>query len=221
MVVPWRGGCPHRERSLGWVTERWKLEGFEVVVGEHAEGAWCKAAAVADALARTDADTLIVADADVWPHGGVSEALGHLDGHGWTIPHRYVWRLSEAGSWAYMGGAELGSCSFAADRGQDRKPHMGTAGGGIVILTRQSYESCPLDPRFRGWGQEDLSWAMALKTIHGTPWRGTDPLVHLWHPPQERQNRMVGNAANFALHDRYRRAAGKPDRMAELLEEAR
>lgn len=220
VVVPWRGGCEHRERALAWVTERWAADGFDVVVGEHADGPWCKALAVADALARTDADTLIVADADVWPIGGMSEALAHLGPHRWVIPHMYVHRLSERGSTEFMAGAPLSGREFADRQGQDSRPHRGTAGGGIVALTRADYQRAPLDPRFRGWGQEDISWSMALKAILGVPWRGDAPLAHLWHPPQERKNRQVGNGDNFRLHDRYRRARTR-ERMVALIEEAR
>lgn len=221
VLIPWRGGCPHRERAHGWVVDQWQSAGFRTIVGVHNTGPWCKALAVRNALARSTSDVIVVADADVWPDQPITEALDRLDTHRWAIPHRLVHRLSESSSIDYMNGAPLTGCKYADQQGQDSRPHDGTAGGGIVILQRADYELAPLDPRFRGWGQEDISWAFALKSTLGRPWRGAADLVHLWHPPQERQNRQVGNGDSFRLHDRYRRAANNPDRMTALIEEAR
>jgi hypothetical protein len=64
----------------------------------------------------------------------------------------------------------------------------------------------PLDARFTGWGQEDMAWGWALTRVLGAPWHGLAPLLHLWHPPQERSTRVVGSSAGMRLWERYRRA---------------
>jgi hypothetical protein len=87
------------------------------------------------------------------------------------------------------------------------------------VLRRDSYLEVPLDPRFLGWGHEDDSWARALVTMLGDPWRGKRPLFHLWHPPQDRRVRYEGRPQSAALFQRYRAKKGNRTRMRALLDE--
>lgn len=207
VVVPWRSGCPHREAA--WALIRHRLAttfpAWDIVEGRHDDGPWCKAAAVADALHRTDADILVLHDADVWCDG-TPDAVAALEAHPWAIPHGQVWRLAE-------GQLEPSTTQLA------QKPYRGLEGGGIVAIRRSTYEACPLDPRFTGWGQEDECFALALRALHRPPWRGDAPLWHWWHPPQPRRDRRTGSNASARLHLRYRQARRNPDRMRALLEE--
>ena len=218
VIIPWRQGCPFRERALAWVLDRWaeRFPTFDVVLGVHDDGPWCKAAAVADGLSKVADGSLIIADADVWlvrPEA-LTDAVGALSDHGWAIPHGDVQRLTETASEAFMADQPL------PPRPWLQTPYPGWAGGGIVVTTTDTYRQAPLDRRFSGWGQEDASWALALHTLVGKPWRGDTPLVHLFHPPQKRYSRQVGSLANKALHSRYHGAHRKPDVMRALIAEA-
>lgn len=205
--------------------------GLSVVLGQCAEGPWIKAHAVADALRQTNATILIVADADVWAQG-LPEALQAVRaGQTWAIPHRGVLRLSEAATAAYLqndtGRPEEsarrgdGWMSRSAERYQlDESPYLGIEGGGIVVLERETYTSCPLDPRFAGWGSEDESWGIALRTLYGPPLRVKAPLIHLFHPPQPRATRSYGSLESRDLRKRYARARDNPIAMRSLIEEA-
>lgn len=212
VVIPWRPGCPYREAALDIVTDRLvhTHPGWDLVLGHHVDGPWCKAAAIADALDRTGADTLIIHDADVWCDD-LAAAVDALDSTTrWAIPHDKVWRLRQ------------GQLEPTLDRSRlARSVYVGYAGGGITVLPRAVYDACPMDPRFVGWGQEDESWAKALFALHGPYWRGNAPLWHFWHPPQERANQRHGSPAGVALAHRYTRAERDPDAMAQLIEEAR
>jgi hypothetical protein len=209
-LIPWRPGDAHREAAWRQLRARHLELGRTVIQGTHIEGPWCKAAAIANALQRTDADQLVVHDADVWCDG-VDDAIGALDDcTRWAIPHGKVYRLAE------------GQMEPSIERGAlAQPPYPGWAGGGIVVIDRTAYESCPLDPRHLGWGQEDASWALALTALHGLPWRGDTPLFHWWHPPQPRRSRTVGSPEGAALHKRYTRSAKSRRQMLELIEEAR
>jgi hypothetical protein len=99
--------------------------------------------------------------------------------------------------------------------------HPGMMGGGIVVTTREVAENVPLDPRFKGWGQEDNSWAMALRCLAGPPRKGSADLIHLHHPAPERISRARGNPDGIELRSRYCSASKHPDRMAALIQEAR
>lgn len=214
VVIPWRGGCPHREAALGAVRARWRAAGHETVIGEAPAGPWCKALAVADALSymHVAVDVLVVADADVWTDGTEQAVDAVLAGAPWAIPHDPVHRLDQDATAALLAGGALG--------GRLSQPsYRGFEGGGITVLPRNLYDQVPLDRRFADWGQEDESWALALRTLAGAPWRGTAPLWHLWHPPQPRQSRRWGSPAARALNHRYRTATGRPDAMRALLDE--
>lgn len=217
IVIPWRGGCEHRERALSWVLGKWHNLGFEPMVVELPEGPWRKAD-VMPCIAASQYRTVVVADADVWSDG-ITEAILEVEcGRAWAIPHLHVRRLTEKSTLNVLAGDnpdELGTNLLA------EQPYVGIAGGGLVVLRHDVALDVPLDPRFEGWGGEDHSWGYALETLYGTPWRGTKSLTHFWHPPQPRASRKVGNATSEALRRRYRDARGDPQAMRRIIEECR
>lgn len=196
------------ERAWAYVSALWAKQHptWQVVAGEAPPGPWCKAAAVADALARADGDILVIADADVWTDG-IGEAVVRLDSAAWTIPHHRVCRLDRVATAAVLDGSKR----FGQTATFDRPPYMGRRGGGMVVLSRELYERVPMDRRFLGWGQEDDAWALALRAVAGREWRGLADLWHLWHKPQPRQRIGHGSEANMALWDQYKRAARTGD----------
>lgn len=210
VVVPWRGGCPHRERVLGWAQGRYP---WPVILARGPEP-WCKGAAVNPWVAEIDG-VVVVADADVWCDG-LSQAVEAVEGGApWAIPHGDVHRLTQEATEAVLAGADW--------RGQplEQAPYRGIRGGGYVVARAEVLREIPLDPRFTGWGQEDVSWGLALATLLGEPWRGEADLVHLWHPPQERMTRKYGSMEGRALYRRYARASHDPAEMQALIGEAR
>ena len=197
-------------------------EEWPQIVGTCPDGPWIKAAAVADALTMSDAEVIIIVDADVLIdpdhlRRAVGEVAGAAESFKWAVPHRVVRRLAaeatarvQAGSWPSEG------------MHLDQPVYAGHAGGGIVVVRRETYDACPLDPRFAGWGHEDDAWATALRCLHGRPWRASRaPLWHLWHPAAPRRTRAVGAEESYALYCRYAAATGKPSRMAEIVGDAR
>lgn len=147
---------------------------------------------------------------------GIDEAITAVEGTApWAVPHLKVHRLDEPTSARIIGGVALGPSGYA------QPPYVGRLGGGLVVLSRATFDDVPPDPRFTNWGQEDEAWALALKTLVGSPWRGTDDLWHLWHPAPERLNRKTGNRDGAALYGRYRAAFKNKPRMKKLVEEYR
>lgn len=218
VLIPWRGGCPHRTLALKHIIRHYTatLPGTPVELGVAAATApWCKAMAIADALRRTTADLLVIADADVCTEELAPAIAAVGAGAAWAIPHKGVHRLTEAATGRYVAGAVLQGLALA------EPAYRGVEGGGIVVLTRETYEACPLDARFEGWGSEDESWGFALRTLFGAPWRSNGALVHLWHPPQPRATRARGSDDSWELRKRYARAQGNAAAMAALIEEGR
>lgn len=242
LIVPWRGGDPDRERAWAWLSAWWvqNWPDWDLVMGNAPDGPWCKAAAVADALTRTDADLLVIADADVYVPGiGKAIDLVTRGSVTWTMPHMRVYRLSKAGTDRLMttgqvpppGRVAPPRGGWPAGERMIAESHKGKIGGGCVVLPRRLYELAPMDPRFLGWGQEDEAWGRALTVLAGAPWRVPEPLWHLWHAPparvgpdappgHSRLSRAVGNRAGLLLYHRYR-AASTPALMLALLDEIR
>lgn len=222
VLVPYRADGGARDDAWAYAHAWWTVEhpDWQVVVGGAPDGPWCKAAAVADALAQADGDVVVMADADVICPGVERAVHAVTAGAPWAMPHRGVYRLSQTATALVYAGLPL------PDVGQPRaqlfqhclEVHVGAPGGGLVVLPRATLEAVPLDPRFQGWGQEDLAWGHALAVMAGPAWRGAAPLWHLWHPPAQRRSRRVGTDDGLALWRRYR-AAGNPAAMAELLAE--
>ena len=214
VIVPWQPGCPHRQAAWDFLRPRWAEVG-EVVVGT-CDGPWVKADAVADGLTRATGDMLVIADADVWVDP--TEALAACVT--WAIPHLMVHRLSAESTAVVLDGVDWRGLPLDSSNRQDSRPYKGVAGGGVTVVRRDIYEQCPI-PRIEGWGQEDRAFGEALRCLFGEPWRGSEDLVHLWHPPQPRMNRVTGSKAGKALWFRYRNAARDPVAMRALIEETR
>lgn len=215
VVVPWRPGCPHREAAWQWVQAKYASEhpGWQVIEGTSPDGPWCKALAIQNALSRTDADTIVTADADCWVDN-LTEAVAALDIHPFVVPHRFVHRLDLPATAALIAGQPL-TPSY------DQRPYIGRTCGGILALRRELWDRVPMDPRFCGWGHEDDSWANALATLVGGTFRLRADLWHLWHPPQDRPRREFGSRESQELGERYIRARRNPPAMQILVDEAR
>lgn len=209
-----------RQRRDLWdfLRPRWEALGYEVVEGS-CFGPWRKADAVADALSHASSQILVVADADVWCDGVPAAVAKVKAGAAWAIPHYLVRRLTLPATLEVLASGAWPTRRTTTTYAQP--PYPGRPGGGIVVLSRESYERVPLDRRFSGWGQEDESWALALGTLLGKSWRGLADLWHLWHDPAPRQSRTAGNQAGVNLHRRYVTAHRQPKKMAALVAEHR
>lgn len=224
VVVPWRDTDEHRRAALAWVARQWADIGYVGIrLGAPGIEDWVKALAVANAIRDQPGDILVVGDADVWCPG-VVEAIQHVrDGAPWAVPHHKVHRLAQEPTVQVLAGDDPHE-AMPLDPFRPDMPgfaYTGVLGGGIVVLRREVYDDCPLDPRFVGWGQEDESWGLALTCLHGPPVRLMHPLWHLWHPPQPRQTRGVGSPEGMTLYKRYARAKRRPEQMRALIEEGR
>lgn len=216
LVVPFKPDGAERDRNWAWLREWWKPLGWEIVEGDPGPGEWCKARAVADALTRASGDVLVVIDADVLVDLDVLRCAVATDAP-WVIPHRMWTRLTPEGTERVLDGEDPFTVRAAPEFVLEED--QGRPGGGCVVISRTRYEMCPLDPRFIGWGQEDTSWAAAMRTLLGVPGRLGTRMVHLWHPPQERMSRRVGSPEGRALHLRYLAARGRREQMERLVAE--
>jgi hypothetical protein len=215
VIVPLRLECSYRERAWSFVQARFAVQypSWEIVTAADDGEPFSKSSAVMRAARNVSADIVVIHDADVWCDH-LSDAPQFAALTGWAIPHYEVLRLSEyATHQTYL---------HREDQQIDLvERHRGVVGGGIVVVDRQVLDDVPMDPRFRGWGGEDISWGHALRTLIGDPWRGRAPLYHYWHPPAPRLTRAVGSEESLALTLRYCDASRNPAQMRALIDEAR
>lgn len=214
VVIPWAGRCWHRERALDWVKARYREHFPEwTIVIAHYGTPGVKASAVMPAIKRARSDLIVVADADCWTDGLARAAAMVTEGAAWAVPHGMVHRLTEEGTGALLAGDPW------QEQPLDRPAYQGLAGGGFVIAPRKTLLSVPLDPAYVGWGQEDASWGLALHALAGDCWRGSSPLIHLWHPPQPKAMAKYGSIASRDRFRRYQAARRSPHKMRELIQE--
>lgn len=213
IILPWKEGCIYRELNLTWIKATWEDLDYNVVIGElDIREPWCKAKAVAAALKKSTAEVLVISDADVWCPKW-EEAIDRVVIGECThvLPHSEVHRLDPEATSRVL----LGNQGFEGKLMQP--PYKAVLGGGAVIITRETYERCPLDPRFVGWGGEDEAWGVALRSSIGFGGVTRDsPMYHLWHPTQDKNNKENNPRP---LRDRYIHAAHKPETMAALIAE--
>lgn len=215
VIVPWGGNCPHRRRARDWVRS-WYASHFPnwaCVIARASADPWCKARAAMPAVEQSRSDTVVLADADVFCPTTALALDAVREGAAWAVPHDRVARLDQPSTERLLSGC-------ADDPVYVERPYPPMLAGGLLVAQREVLLDVPLDARFTGWGQEDESWGYALTCLHGPPWQGTGELVHLWHPPQERQSRAIGSDEGWQLRRRYRRARNDPDAMRQLLQEA-
>lgn len=233
VVIPWHGEDPDREAAIGHVIDQLhhahhRRGWLKLAAGLTTDTApeFIKAGCVHWGVAALDTirplDVVIVHDADVLVDARQLATAVHAVVSGayrWAIPHQQVWRLNRAATGRLYDG------DLAVDdvtrRDCAERPYPGIVGGGVTVVARSVWDATPMDPRFVGWGGEDISWGYALATLHGRPWRSRAPLIHLWHEPAERRTRSRGSRENDELRARYARAATRPELMAPLAAEAR
>jgi hypothetical protein len=215
VIVPYAGDCPHRAAALTWTISR---SPYRVTIARGRAGEWCKAEAVNSIVAASTADVIAIVDADVYTDGIPAAVQAVADGAPWAIPHRLVCRLTQDTTRRLIRGEPLVQTRMR--HGLNEPAYVGIAGGGAIVSTPATLRDVPLDPRFVGWGQEDVALGIALRTLTGQEWRGHADLIHLWHPPQPRINRKVGSVAGQSLCRRYLAARRDPDRMRALIQEA-
>lgn len=179
-----------RQRNWDHVSEHYQLNhpDWKIIEGRCPSATWCKGFAIQDALNHTNADILIIADADciVQPAALEASVSAVRNGAPWAMPHTTVRRLNEASTvlmlpevphtinWNGISALPL-----------DRPVYDGAPGGGIVVVRRVFYEAVGGIPQaFQGWGSEDRALALLCSSLLGPCERGSGELLHFHHDPQ-------------------------------------
>lgn len=221
ILIPYTNptGCAHRQAARSYILDHYATHhpDWQIVEGDSGTP-WSKGAALASAASRAGGDVFLIADADSFtdPDVVADGVQRVVDTNGWVVPHRGVYRLDKQFTADVLAGSPPRPSRTC------RAPYMGVAGGGITIVPRSVWDTVGgIDPRFEGWGGEDLAFGWALETLIGPCERLRAPLWHLWHPLEPKGRKRRGSPASEALAGRYRDALGHPEAMRALVDEAK
>ncbi len=212
------------KRACVWahLADRWAAEHptWRIVTGRAPAGRWSKGGAFAEARsAAGDVDVIVATDADVFCDPAALREAVDLVASGeaaWTVPYSRVVRYSQGSTADILNGSTPRSHAY------ERPPYPGQPGGGIVVVTAQDWDRVGgIDPRFVGWGGEDIALGLALDTLVGEHRRLPGTLAHLFHPHQVgAMSPRPAQQDSARLLAQYRRAAGDVAAMRALVAEA-
>lgn len=218
-----------RDLNWEWLRARWEAlrPSWEIVEGFAPADRWCKAQAVADAASRATGDVWVICDADLWVESWptLKEAAAVAATHTWVVPCGNVYRLAPDATRRIVAEDPDRPVDWPVARSELANGHKRNAfyrlfpGGGIFAITPEAYHRAGgFDPRFVGWGGEDLAFAAALNTLVGPPVRLEASVWHLYHQ-LSRQAAKIGrpSAPNDRLCRRYLHAEGDPAAVRSII----
>lgn len=213
VLIPFVSEDKDRQAAFKAICNWWRDNfGFQVIKGT-AEP-YTKGAALNDAFARCNADILCIADSDciLQEPLRIKEIVVDIERgqFEWAVPHGRVHRLTEkATNDFYLNGeCDITDVHFP--------PYQGCKGGGLVILSRKAWETVGgIEPRFSGWGGEDVAFGFALELLVGKPHVGNGRLIHLWHEEQGPKRPM--SEISLKLVGLYQEARYSPAKMRALI----
>lgn len=231
-----------RERSWRWLRQYWahELPDAEVVIGRSSGPVFSKTRAVNDAVRRSRGRILCVIDADAYLPGYVIQACAdrlEIDlSRGvrrWFIPYTALYRLTEEASSVVLGSSPLDPYRLPSPPPDEwvestvGSLHGRRYGAMIVIYPREAFDLLGgMDPRFEGWGGEDIAFARALDTLYAKHKTTPNDVNHIWHPKigdsyvtRTWAGQEDGVQLNSHLASRYSHATGDRVMMRGLVDE--
>jgi hypothetical protein len=186
----------------------WHRHGFPVtrvdVPGDPFNLAACRNLSVA----QSQADVVVIADADTVPQiDPLLEAVQlAADGRGTVLPYTSYRSLQATGSRQAWRGAPLEQCHHGEVPG---------ACSGILVTTRDGWaRHHGQDEQFAGWGCEDAAWWITHTTLIGEPRRVEGTVFAFTHDSQDKDGEPTRR--NYSRIYAYEQANGDPARIREL-----
>lgn len=190
ILVPFRSEKTNvmRDKVWKWVRQRWEhiYPDAEIVMGEDTGGEpFSKTAAVNDAYLKATGDVMVVCDADAWMERDkidraiqVARETGRL-----VVPWKTVVRLNEEDSKKVMRRKPTSALNITDEmRAQAIESCIPETAGTLFVITRPGFEKVQgMDPRFRGWGFEDVALSRACETLLGPNVYLDDEVYSLYH----------------------------------------
>ena len=248
LIVPFRDDLQEgRADNWAWLRAFWEhtLPEAEIVLGDAPGIPFSKTCAVNAAFRESSGDVIVMIDADAYIDPAVildcaTEIRAGREREPrepvWFVPYRHLYRLTRVSTLLLIASEpdepfEFGSPPDNDDvgptNGSDVAHHYGAL---IQIFPREAFEAVRgMDPRFRGWGAEDVCNVLALDTLFGVHRLTPNQVLTLWHSVQAAPNtnphllRVWGGQTdprqNWKLAGRYRKALRDTEAMRALIAE--
>ena len=255
LLVPFQSKDSWRRDIWKWLRRYWKdaLPGVEIVVGTDPKSKrhwwrpnpppFSKTNAVNRAFRKSHGDIVVILDADVFLDADdlihcanrirLAESVGvHL----WFMPYMHHYRLTKGASALLLDSDPADPFRFPVpppkDWCEDAEGHNygHSFGAFAMVLSAEAFKHVHgMDPKFRGWGGEDMSFLIKLDTLWGKHKNTTNQLLHVWHPkmhgkkPDRNTKIRVWQGqddprANEPLAGQYIKARGNPEKMWKLVD---
>ena len=185
VLIPYRPDGGRRDVLLEHVFNRWRDAGFKVYCGVEKDpsGPFNRSEAINEAArVAGDWDVAIIADADtiVPPHQATAAVDLAAETGRMVMAFTEFVPLSEKMSNQILDG-------FAGFWGKP-KGFDWTCSSAVVVRRDLWDDVGGFDEGFRGWGMEDVAFALACDAVAGPRLRVDGPVWHLWHETSEQNN---------------------------------
>jgi len=244
LLIPFRApkDSPHRARLWSWLQQYWKYElpDAEVVVSDSTSTIFSKTEAINKAFRKSSGRIVCILDADAYMDGEIllnaARNIENFTKRGfplWYVPYRRLYRMTQLTTERILSSSPKVPTRIVAPPNPVDVEHVGTAAYGhhygamCQLMHREAFTLIGgMDPRFQGWGSEDVCFVRALNTLYA-PYKTVDASIwHMWHPTQrsgtarlwENQKDPWGQAS---LNKRYANAVGNPAAMKKIVDESR
>jgi len=242
ILVPFRDDGEHRGRVWRWLRRYYRSLGLdaEIIQGHDNGSPFSKSNAVNSAALMARGRVLVVLDADAYltptTITGCADAIDQAMCTGrktWFMPYNRLYRLNHDVTMDILAHQDpTGPIITATPTPGELEnlpggPYNGHEFGAMAqVMPREAFfDVGGMDPRFRGWGCEDISLLRALDTLWGHHEVASDQVLHFWHQrigSQLGDRQWVGQswgAANSRLAQRYAAAIAEPEYMRGLADE--
>jgi glycosyltransferase involved in cell wall biosynthesis len=242
-LVPFRPQHSQKRRQevWQWLQEywRWELPGVEIVTGHSKGKVFSKSEAVNDAAKRASGRIFVIIDADCYIDGDVIRACAdRIDrelrrgNKLWYVPYRSLYRLTKESTDLVLDSDPRHPYTFSSPPCWDEVESTEGSGHGhrfgamIQIMPREAFFAVGgMDPRFRGWGGEDVAFVKALDTLYSPHKTTNNDVLHMWHPKigDSFKTRMWEGQHNPGLNgrlaSRYMQSVGDRVMMRKVVDE--
>lgn len=205
VLVPWRATGGYRDDVWQYVKRQWY--GWDVREGNN-DGSFERGKSINEAASGTW-DVAFICDADMYyPYREDVRKACELayETNAYVVPHKQLAYLTERGTRSFLAGTHIFPSMIAGTT-------IGTWIAGCAI-SRELWDRVQgFDPRFEGYGNQDIAFYTACKTLADgdRALRLDGTTVHVWHPPYE------GVRGNQDLLRLYLDAADDPDAMRSVI----
>jgi GT2 family glycosyltransferase len=241
LLVPFRADDEGRQRNWDWLRAYWEtlLPEAEIIIGRDPKWRlpFSKTYAVNHAAKRAHGKYFVILDADAYLDvEAIRLAVARMkkaerNGHRlWFVPYRRLWRLTRETTEELLEGPPVVPRHYCRDEVGDFKGslHGRRFGAMCQVMPRDAYFAAGgMDPRFRGWGGEDVSFVRAVDTMWGRHKTLDYDIYHLHHEKigDDWRTRVwrgqTSARVNEHLASRYDRANYQTDVMQSLINEFR